>query len=81
MPITSKLSYSDIILKVLADEPNRKFATWELMMKQTRYGWIGSSGEVRARNLAEKGKINRDSSGQYAVFWHKAKELKQLTLI
>ncbi len=81
MPV-KELTDRQIILKLISDEPYRKFKTHELMMKETRYGWIGTSGNVRARELAREGKINRNSEGdKEALFWYKPEEPKQLSLL
>lgn len=63
-----------IILKLLADEPERKFYSYELIKVSTKYGWLGTSGDRRARELAEADLVNREEKEGYAVYYHKFKE-------
>jgi uncharacterized protein (DUF488 family) len=63
-----------IILSLLADEPTRKFFSYELAKASTKYGWLGLSGDRRARELAEDGLVNREEKEGYAVYFYKPKE-------
>lgn len=52
-----KLSYPKIIFKILEDKewhPN-----WHFICRETPYGWIGSSGDRRCRELANEERIER----------------------
>ncbi len=70
-----------IILKLLTDEPERKFYSYELIKANTKYGWLGTSGDRRARELAEAGAIMREEKGGYAVYFIKPKEPVTQTLL
>lgn len=63
------MTTSKIILKVLEAEPNKWFKSFELNQQSTRFGWIGSAGSRRARELAESGAIEV-KHGKYAEYRH-----------
>lgn len=44
---------------------------YALRSTQTPFGWIGSSGDVRCREMARKGLIQRKVEGKYAYLKHK----------
>jgi hypothetical protein len=50
--------------------------SWELIMKQTPFGWLGSSADRQARFLAENGEIERKRQGKYAYYRRKQLENK-----
>ena len=54
------LTYKEKILKFLQDSPNQWFYAYELTQKNTRYGWLGSSADRIAREMAREGLIERD---------------------
>lgn len=43
------MTQKQIILKLLSDEPQRQFYSYELAKASTKYGWLGLSGDRRAR--------------------------------
>jgi hypothetical protein len=67
------MTQKNIILKLLASQPDKKFFSYELMKASTPFGWLGSSGDRRARELAEEGLINKREGKVYAEYWHKPK--------
>lgn len=62
------MTQSQIIKSILKDEPNKWFPSYELVKATTKYGWLGTSGDRRARELAERGEIEVRHSGKYAEF-------------
>jgi len=70
----SNMTQKKIIEKLLTDNPERKFYSYELIKVNTKYGWLGTSGDRRARELAEEGVINREEKGGYAVYFIKPTE-------
>lgn len=75
----NKLSQKSIILKVL--ENSFDFVpSYKLEKENTLWGWIGTSGSRRARELAEEGKIETKYEGGYV--WYKLRrESSQQVLI
>jgi len=67
-------SQKQIIMKLLAEQPERKFYSYELAKANTKYGWLGLSGDRRARELAEDGLVNREEKEGYAVYFYRPKE-------
>ena len=59
-----KPTQKEIIIKMLQEQPNRKFFSYELTKIATRHGYIGSSGDRRARELAEKGTLLKERYGK-----------------
>lgn len=70
------MTYSQIILNLLRDAPKNWFYSHQLGKVNTKWGWIGSSGERRARELAEEGKIDVRHIGKYAEY--RAKKPKEV---
>lgn len=68
-----------IILKTLQDV-NDWVPSYRLVKIDTEYGWLGTSGDRRARQLHEEGFIDRRHNGKYAEYRIK-QELKQGTLL
>jgi hypothetical protein len=50
-------------------------ASYEFICKDTIYGWIGSSGDRRARELVAEGVLERKHDGKYAWYRIKPKQL------
>lgn len=50
-----KLTYQDKITLFLHDQKGQWVESFKLGKVHTKWGWIGSSGERRAREIAEKG--------------------------
>jgi len=73
-----KLTQQEIIQKLLASEPQRKFASWELIKVNTPWGFLGSGNDRNARLLAENGMVFKKRDGKYTYYWHK-KEKNVLT--
>lgn len=72
-----KLTQSQIIMKVL--EVRKDWVpSYELMKVSTGWGWIGSSGDRRARELAEAGKVEVRHQGKYAEYRVKPVQIYQL---
>lgn len=74
------MTQQQIILKLL-EESNEWTPSYDLVKRSTKYGWIGTSGDRRARELAEMGLVERKEEGQYAYFRVKQKQPKNLQLI
>lgn len=71
-----RLTLQDIITLHLA-EVREWVASYQLSKLQTKWGWIGSSGERRARELAEAGDhlvrgmvyaIEKEQRGKYVYY-------------
>lgn len=67
----------DIIVRHLADQQGEWVMGYDLEKVNTRYGWIGSSGQRRCRELAEQGthkignieyKIESQKMGKYVQY-------------
>lgn len=63
-----KFSQKEIILNLLKESPGNWFPSYSLLKASTRWGWIGSQGDRRARELAEEGKIVVRHQGKYAEY-------------
>ncbi len=61
------MTQATIILKVLRDAQNW-VPSYHLQKVNTKYGWLGSSGDRSARRLAEGGLIERKQEGKYAYY-------------
>lgn len=73
----------DIIINVLRDEYiHTRQRTWvygyQLQQAHTKYGWIGSSGQRRARELAKDYKIYADHSEKYVKYCYVPEEEQAL---
>lgn len=73
-----KLTYHQKILAHLKDHGDW-VPSYALSGVETDYGWVGSSGERRARELAEDGKLERKVVGKYAYYRYPQKtELREV---
>lgn len=63
-----KLTQREIILALLRSQPSRYFFSYELLKAETPYGWLGSQGDRRARELAEDNLIEVCHDGKYAEY-------------
>ena len=54
-----KLTDKSKILKTLEENPNNWFPNFKLQSVQTNFGWVGSAGGRRCRELYEAGLIER----------------------
>ena len=61
------MSYKEKIIKLL-EESGDWLPSYKLMNTDTPYGWLGKSGDRRARELAEKGLIERRINGKYVEY-------------
>ena len=62
-----RLTQREIILNLLRSE-DKWFCSYELLKVNTKWGWIGSQGDRRARELAEEGIIEVRHNGKYAEY-------------
>jgi hypothetical protein len=74
------MTQKQIILKILK-ENNDWVPSYDLVKRATKYGWIGTSGDRRARELTEMGLVERKEEGPYAYFRFKPSEPYQMRLI
>ena len=72
------MTYREIILKLLRDNPDVWFQSHHLQQRDTEWGWLGSSGSRRARELAEEGKVEVRHKGKFAEY--KAKSPESITV-
>ena len=70
------MTQKQIILNKLQESKDWTPA-WDLEKVSTKWGWIGTSGSRRARELAVEGKIDHKIEGGYA--WYRAKEPQYTT--
>lgn len=63
-----KLTQSQLIVKFLESRYPDYVYGYELVKVNTPKGWIGSSGDRRARELAEKGIIKAMHEGKYVKY-------------
>lgn len=54
-------------MNVLLSE-DRWFMSFELIKKETAWGWLGTSADRAARDMAIDGKIIRERYGKYARY-------------
>ena len=62
-----KLTQHQIIKKYL-EFRGEWIASYDLLKINTPYGWLGSQADRRARELAERGEIERKQIGEYAYY-------------
>lgn len=65
-----KPAAKEIIIRLLQKNPDRWYWGYELEKANTPYGWIGTQGQRRARELAEDHKIDKrlkDGLVQYRI--------------
>lgn len=65
----AKISQKEIIIKTMQGQPERKWLSYELQKLSTPYGFVGSQGDRRARELAEKGILLKERHGKYERYW------------
>ena len=68
------MTLPDIILATLRDSGQWTFG-YNLEKVETKYGWIGSSGMVRCRELERAGKIEKRGEGRYIQYRYKEPEI------
>lgn len=61
------MTQADIVLKVIEDEPDRWWFTWELI-GSTAWGWLSHTTHATLRVLEQQGKIQKDYIGRYVVY-------------
>lgn len=74
------MTQRQIVRKVLEDA-NDWLPTYELMQRATKYGWIGSEGGRRLRELFALGLVEKKREGKYEYYKLKLKEPYQTRLI
>lgn len=62
-----KRTQKQIIIRHLKDT-GEWLPSYELEKVNTEYGWIGSSGARRCRELAEDGELERKVKGRYVYY-------------
>lgn len=65
-----KLTQKDIVLKCLQKNEGKWFEGFRFTKVETPFGWLGSEGDRRARELAEEGMIERKHEKGYS--WYRA---------
>lgn len=73
-----KFTQDEIIINVLKDVKDW-IPSYNLIKVNTKWGWLGSSGDRAARDLAEHMVIQRKREGKYT--YYKWIEGKQLSII
>lgn len=63
-----KLSQKEIVRKLLRNEPDKWFYTYDLQKVNTEYGWLGTQADRRARELRTAGILESRPAGQYEQF-------------
>ena len=80
------MTQQEILLAYLKDENTWKPAPF-LCAKSTRFGWLGSQGDKRARELFAKGLLERRPGSElgldprYKYYRYKQQEPQQLTFV
>ena len=67
----TRLSQKEIIRKLLRDDPEKWWFSYDLQKIGTKYGWLGTSGDRRARELRKAGILESKPSGQYEMYKYK----------
>lgn len=73
-----KITQRQIILNLLQENPEKWFNSYELLKANTVYGFLGSQGDRRARELAKDGLIEVRHEGKYAQYRAKENKLKEV---
>ena len=73
-----KLTQSNIIKKMLQDNPDKWFFSHELVKVNTKWGWLGTASSRRARELAESGEIDVRNEGKFAEYHFKSSLYKKV---
>ncbi len=61
-------SQSEMIVRLLESKPKKWFMSYELTQVWTPFGWIGSEGKRRCRELVEAGLIIKEREGKYVKY-------------
>lgn len=74
------MTQKEIILKYLehlhlGDREGGWVYEYRLRSIHTPFGWLGSQGDRRCRELAQEGKLERKKDGKYAMYRYARKEL------
>lgn len=72
------LTQREIILNVLEDAKDF-VPSYNLIKTNTKWGWLGTSADRQARELAEEGLLQRKREGKYT--YYRLVENNQLSLI
>lgn len=76
--ISMKITQRQIILNLLRSHPHEWFFSYDLMKVETPWGFIGSQGDRRARELAEDSLIEVNHEEKYARYRAKENKLKEV---
>jgi hypothetical protein len=71
-----KPTQKEIIVKLMRSQPERKFFTYEMVKVNTEFGWLGSQGDRRMRELFEEGILSKEPRGRYERYWLREEHLK-----
>lgn len=74
----NNLTQKEILLNVLEDAKDF-VPSYNLIKTNTKWGWLGTSADRQARELAEEGLLQRKREGKYT--YYKLVENNQLSLI
>ena len=75
--MTQKPTQKEIICKLLSEDPHKWWFTYELQKVNTKYGWLGTQGDRRARELREEGRLQSEGDGKYEKFKWKTMTVKK----
>lgn len=67
-----------IIIEVLKHEYPNYVPSYELEKVRTPWGWIGTSGDRRCRELEAEGKLETEKRGQYVYYRIKRKQVPRI---
>lgn len=67
-----KKTQKQILLNLLRSQPDKWFPSFEIQSVDTEFGWLGTSADRQARQMAENGLIDREQRGKYAYYRAKA---------
>ena len=65
-----KYTSEEIVLNVLAENPNVWFYTWDLA-GDTKWGFLSHATHATLRKAEQQGKIIKEYVGKYVVYTHK----------
>lgn len=68
-----KHTQEEIVVRYLAARPGEWVSSYDLMKKETAWGWLGSQGDRRARELALKGVYELEGTTHYIERKHEGK--------
>ena len=75
----NKYTQGEMVMRVVASSPIA-VPSWELQKRDTKWGWLGTSGDRAARKLAENGYLVRTMVGKY-VYYSMPQEDRQLRFL